>query len=180
MGKHSQTKSLGSITDFQTAPHIQPDPVDERIDKLERRLIQVESLLNDVMQQLDKPYRDQELKTNGTVPQKREKTKPTGKPPTPKEKKATPSGQLTEKEREKQQQADLSSAIAFLEQTPDKLWKGGQLRNALKKKCNLSNRRSILTFQSIRDNGHITMFTDVEIDGEQVKHAFKIAEKPPD
>ena len=137
MGKHSQTKSLGSITDFQTAPHIQPDPVDERIDKLKRRLVQVESLLNDVMQQLDKPYRDQELKTNGTAPQKRKKTKPTGKPPTPKEKKATPSGQLTEKEREKQQQADISSAIAYLDQTPDKLWKGGQSRLSLPEKSEL-------------------------------------------
>ena len=59
MAKHNQTKSLGSLTDFQSAPQPTPETADERIDRLERRLLQVETLLNDVTQQLDKPYRDQ-------------------------------------------------------------------------------------------------------------------------
>ena len=58
MAKHNQTKNLGTLIDFQTTPHIEPETTDERIDKLERRIIQVETLLNDVMQQLDRPFRD--------------------------------------------------------------------------------------------------------------------------
>ena len=56
MGK--QTKSLGSLTDIQ-APA--PEPPDNRFDNLEKRIAQLETLLNDVMQQLDQPYRDQQL-----------------------------------------------------------------------------------------------------------------------
>ena len=84
MAKHNQTKTLGSLTDFQTPPP-PPVPVDERIDKLERRVLQVEALLNDVMHQLDKPNTQPKSKMNGK-PKDTQKSKP----PTPKPKKAKP------------------------------------------------------------------------------------------
>ena len=59
MAKHNQSKTLGTLTDFQTAPPPAQETADERFVRLEHRLSQVETLLNDVMQQLDKPYRDQ-------------------------------------------------------------------------------------------------------------------------
>ena len=49
----------------------------ERVDQLERRLTQAETLLNDVMQQLDKPYRDQPLCRRET-PSQRETNPQTG------------------------------------------------------------------------------------------------------
>ena len=56
-----QTKSLGGLADIQASPPPAPETTEERIDRLERRLTQAEVLLNDVMQQLDKPYRDQHV-----------------------------------------------------------------------------------------------------------------------
>ena len=84
MSKHNQTKSLGSLTDFQSAPQPTPETTDERIDRLERRILQVETLLNDVMHQLDKPNTQPKSKMNGKP--KAQKSKP----PTPKPKKAKP------------------------------------------------------------------------------------------
>ena len=84
MSKHNQTKSLGSLTDFQSAPQPTPETTDERIDRLERRILQVETRLNDVMHQLDKPHTQPKSKMNGKP--KAQKSKP----PTPKPKKAKP------------------------------------------------------------------------------------------
>ena len=56
-----QTKSLGGLADIQASPPPTPETTDQRVDQLERRLTQAETLLNDVMQQLDRPYRDQPL-----------------------------------------------------------------------------------------------------------------------
>ena len=56
-----QTKSLGGLADIQASPPPTPETTDQRVDQLERRLTQAEVLLNDVMQVLDKPYRDQQL-----------------------------------------------------------------------------------------------------------------------
>ena len=56
-----QTKSLGGLADIQASTPPTPETTDQRVDQLERRLTQAEVLLNDVMQQLDKPYRDQPL-----------------------------------------------------------------------------------------------------------------------
>ena len=84
MAKHNQQKTLGSLTDFQTAPQPTPETTDERIDRLERRILQVETLLNDVMHQLDKPNTQPKSKMNGKP--KAQKSKP----PTPKPKKAKP------------------------------------------------------------------------------------------
>ena len=56
-----QTKSLGGLADIQASTPPTPETTDRRVDQLERRLTQAETLLNDVMQQLDRPYRDQPL-----------------------------------------------------------------------------------------------------------------------
>ena len=85
MTKHNQTKSLGPLTNFQSAPEPKPETTDERIDRLERRLLQVETLLNDVMHQLDKPHTQPKSKMNGK-PKDTQKSKP----PAPKPKKAQP------------------------------------------------------------------------------------------
>ena len=58
MPKHNQSATIGSITNFISNPSPLPEP--DRITALETRVSTLESLLNDVMQQLDKPYRDQE------------------------------------------------------------------------------------------------------------------------
>ena len=58
MAKHNQRNTLGTLVDFQSAPQPLPETTDERIDRLERRLLQVETLLNDVMQVLDKPFQN--------------------------------------------------------------------------------------------------------------------------
>ena len=84
MAKHNQRNTLGSLTDFQSAPQPTPETTDERIDRLERRILQVETLLNDVMHQLDKPNTQPKSKMNGKP--KAQKSKP----PTPKPKKAKP------------------------------------------------------------------------------------------
>ena len=163
MGKHNQSRSLGSITDFQTTPDIQPDPADMRINQLERRIIQVESLLNNVMQQLDKPYRDQAL-TNGTAAPKKKKAKTDSKP-------------VQQRKYKKQKQVEIQSAITFLEQTPEKLWKGDILRQAISENCNLSRNRATTIFKALRKKGHLEILTNVEVDGELLKGAFKITEK---
>ena len=124
MAKHNQTKSLGSLTDFQSAPQPIPETTDDRIDRLERRLSQVESLLNDIMQVLDKPYQQNKHTQNGK-PQATQKSN--GKPPVPskpkakvKQKAPTP---LTSAITEEQRQADIEAVIAFLHQHPERLWK---------------------------------------------------------
>ena len=84
MAKHNQRNTLGSLTNFQSAPEPTPETTDERIHRLERRILQVETLLNDVMHQLDKPNTQPKSKMNGKP--KAQKSKP----PTPKPKKAQP------------------------------------------------------------------------------------------
>ena len=83
MTKHNQTKSLGPLTNFQSAPEPKPETTDERIDRLERRLLQVETLLNDVMHQLDTPGTQPKSKINGRSPSQ-------AKPKTVKLKQVTP------------------------------------------------------------------------------------------
>ena len=84
MTKHNQSRSLGTLIDFQSAPHIDTETPDERIHRLERRILQVETLLNDVMHEIDKSYIQPKSKKNGKP--KAQKSKP----PTPKPKKAKP------------------------------------------------------------------------------------------
>ena len=66
MAKHNQRNTLGSLTDFQSAPQPTPETTDERIHMLERRILHVETLLNDVMHEIDKPYT--QPKGNGKPP----------------------------------------------------------------------------------------------------------------
>ena len=85
MPKHNQTKSLGSLTNFQSAPPPPPETETDRITALEKRVSTLEGLLNDVMHQLDKPNTQPKSKMNGK-PKDTQKSKP----PTPKPKKAKP------------------------------------------------------------------------------------------
>ena len=82
-----QTKSLGGLADIQASPPPTPETTEERIDRLERRILQAETLLNDVMQQLDRPYRDQPLFDGKTHSNGKPRQ---AKPPAPKPKKAQP------------------------------------------------------------------------------------------
>ena len=66
MPKHNQSARLGDLTDFAAVP---PSDPDARTTALERRVTTLEALLNDVMQQLDRPFRDQHSKQNGTPKQ---------------------------------------------------------------------------------------------------------------
>ena len=84
MPKHNQTKSLGSLTNFQSAPPPPPETETDRITALEKRVSTLEGLLNDVMHQLDKPNTQPKSKRNGD--RKAQKSKP----PTPKSKEDTP------------------------------------------------------------------------------------------
>ena len=56
----TKQRSIGSLADLQSAQPV-PETTDTRVDNLEKRVAQLETLLNDVMQQLDQPYRDQQL-----------------------------------------------------------------------------------------------------------------------
>ena len=71
-------KSLGTMSDV-AAPAPPVLDSDTRIEALERRVATLEALLNDVMQQLDRPFRDQHSKQNGTP--KQAKPKPKHTPP---------------------------------------------------------------------------------------------------
>ena len=121
MTKHNQTKSLGPLTNFQSAPEPKPETTEQRVDQLERRLTQAEVLLNDVMQQLDKPYRETPQNNGKPKQAKQAKTQQTqskqAKPSKPKTKKKapTPAAPATTEE---QKQADTAAVIAFLHQHP--------------------------------------------------------------
>ena len=83
MPKHNQSATIGPITDFVSPPS--PVPESERITALENRVSTLETLLNDVMHQLDKPNTQPKSKMNGK-PKDTQKSKPL----TPKPKKAQP------------------------------------------------------------------------------------------
>ena len=175
MAKHNQQRTLGTLTDFQTAPQPAPETTDERFDRLERRLSQVETLLNDIMQQLDKPYRDQPH-SNGKTKQAKPKQ---AKPSTPKAKKTqkapTP---LTPAPTEEQKQADIEAVIAFLRQHPDRLWKTTQLQKSIKEHCNLSNKRAASAIKRLRKTGHLVIVKNVEVDGEILVGAYQFTPQP--
>ena len=180
MAKHNQRNTLGSLTDFQSAPQPTPETTDERIDRLERRILQVETLLNDVMQVLDKPYQQNKHPQDGKPPATQ---KQNGKPPT----KANPQAEKTQKAKnpptppatEEQRQADIEAVIAFLHQYPDRLWKTKQLQKAVKEHCNLSNTRASLAAKRLRKNGHLVIVENVEVDGEKLSGAYKFIPPTP-
>ena len=167
MPKHNQSKSLGSLTDFQTTPHT-PEPTDERLDRLERRVSQVEQLLNDVMQQLDRPFRDLHSKQNGKPSQA--KPKPV-KPSSPKPaKQKSPTVQPTPSH----SKADIQAVTEFLEQHGDRLWQGNKLRKAIKENCEgISNKRLKSVLETLRKDGKITIVANVEVDGVLLKGAYQ-------
>ena len=175
MAKHNQQKTLGTLADFQSAPQPTPETTDERFDRLERRLSQVETLLNDIMQQLDKPYRDQPHSNGKTKQAKPKQAKPKqAKPSTPKakttQKAPTPP---TPAPTEEQKQADIEALIAFLHQHPDRLWKTTHLHKAIKEHSNLSNKRAASAIKRLRKTAHLVIVKDVEVDGEILVGAYK-------
>ena len=172
MPKHNQTKSLGSLTDLQSAPQPIPETTDERIDRLERRLSQVESLLNDVTQQLDKPYRNQQ---HGNGKPKQAKLKQAK--PNPKKAKKAPTPPTPALTKEETQVNDVA-IIAFLSQDPDKLWHGAKLRIAIQELCDLSNQQVVSSIKRLRSIGHLVIVKDVEVDGNILKGAYQFIQQP--
>ena len=190
MTKHNQTKSLGPLTNFQSAPEPTPETTDERIHRLERRILQVETLLNDVMQQLDKPYRDQSLfdgKPHGNG--KPNPVKPKPNPVNPKQakpKQAKPKAEKAKKAQtppvppatEEQTQAHAEAIIAFLSPYPEKLWHGTKLRKSIQKHCATSSQRATLAIKLLRRTGHLLIVKDVEVDGSILKGAYQFVPDP--
>ena len=178
MAKHNQRNTLGTLVDFQSAPQPLPETTDERIDRLERRLLQVETLLNDVMQVLDKPFQNKPA-SNGK-PQATQKRN--GKPPVPSKPKAKNTQKAptppTPAPTEEQKRADIEAVIAFLHQHPDRLWKGTHLQKAIKEHCNLSNKRAASAIKRLRKTGHLVIVQNVEVDGEILVGAFQFVPQP--
>ena len=178
-----QTKSLGGLADIQASPPPTPETTDERIDRLERQLLQVQTILNDVMQQLDAPYREKP-RSNGKPKQaKHQQAKPKqvkpkqAKPSLPKAKKKAPAT-TTPAATDEQKQADTGSVIAFLHQHPDRLWKPTQLQKAIKAHCNLTNRRATSAIKRLRKTGLLVNVKDVEVDGEKLDWACQFKAQP--
>ena len=181
-----QTKSLGGLADIQASPP--PETTEERIDRLERRLTQAEVLLNDVMQQLDKPYRDQHVngkphrsekpqQANPVKPQQANPAKPQqAKPQQTKPKRVNPPP--LPPATEAQTQAHAEAAITFLSQDPEKLWHGAKLRTAVKDHCATSNQKAILAMKLLRRTGYLVIVKDVEVCGETLDGAYKFIPDP--
>ena len=183
-----QTKSLGGLADLQASPPPTPETTEERIDRLERRLLQVETLLNDVTQQLDKPYRDQQL-GNGE-PHRSEKPKQVkqvkpkqvnpqlAKPKAKKAKKAKKAQTPPSPATEVQTQADNIAITTFLSQDPDKLWHGAKLRSAIQELCSLSNQQVASAIKHFRQTGHLVIEREVEVDGQILNGAYQFIPQP--
>ena len=183
MTKHNQTKSLGPLTNFQSAPEPTPETTDERIHRLERRILQVETLLNDVMQQLDKPYRDQSLFDG--KPHGNGKPNPVN-PKQAKPQQAKPKAEQAKKAQtppvppatEEQTQAHAEAIIAFLSPYPEKLWHGAKLRKAIQELCDINKQQVDGTLRHFRKTGHLVIINDVEVDGDILKGAYKFIPNP--
>ena len=174
-----QTKSLGGLADLQASPPPTPETTEERIDQLERRLTQAETLLNDVMQQLDRPYRDQHLngKPKQAKPKQANPVKPKQvKPQLAKPKRVNPPP--LPPATEAQTQAHAEAAITFLSQDPEKLWHGAKLRTAVKDHCATSNQKAILAMKLLRRTGYLVIVKDVEVCGETLDGAYKFIPQP--
>ena len=175
----TKQKAIGTLADLQTSPPPAPETTDERLDRLERRLLQVETLLNDVMQALDKPYRDQHVngKPKQAKPQQAKPVKPKQvKPQQTKPKKVNPPPLPPATEEETQAYAEAT--ITFLSQEPDRLWHGSTLRTAVKDHCATSNQKAILAMKLLRRAGHLVIVKDVEVEGKQLDGAYKFVPDP--
>ena len=178
-----QTKSLGGLADLQASPPPTPETTEERIDRLERQLLQVQTILNDVIQQLDAPYREKP-RSNGKPKQaKHQQAKPKqvkpkqAKPSLPKAKKKAPAT-TTPATTEEEKRADNESIIAFLHQHPDRLWKTTHLQKAIKANCNLSNKRASSAIKRLRKTGHFVIVQNVEVDDEILAGAYQFVPEP--
>ena len=178
----SKQKAIGTLADLQSTQPV-PETTDTRVDNLEKRVAQLETLLNDVMQQLDQPYRDQKNfdgKPHGNGkpnPAKPKQAKPKqAKPKQAKPKKVNPPS--LPPATEAQTQAHAEAAITFLSQDPEKLWHGGQLRKAIQKHCATSNQRATLAIKLLRRTGYLVVLSNVEVDGSILKGAFQFVPDP--
>ena len=169
-------RSLGNLADVAGSrtpePTEHPDP--DRITELERRVATVEGLLADVMQQLDRPYRDGHSKQNGHSQQNGtpKQAKPKRTPPKPA---ASPGDQPPPISAE-QKQADKEAVHKFLKQHGDRKWQGKELRVAVKTHCNLSNKRTQLAIDALKKDGTLTVVNNVEVDGEMLTGAYQLVQ----
>ena len=180
----TKQKAIGTLADLQSAQPV-PETTDERVDNLEKRVAQLESILNDVMQQLDQPYKNQQTgnekpHSNGK-PKQMKQTKPKqakpklAKPNPKKAKKApTPPTPATEV----QTQADNIAITTFLSHDPDRLYHGTKLRAAIQELCSLSNQQVASAIMYFRQTGHLVVVKDVQVDGKQLNGAYKFIPHP--
>ena len=184
----SKQKAIGTLADLQSAQPV-PETTDTRVDNLEKRVAQLESILNDVMQQLDRPYKDQQDfdgKPHSNEKQKQMKQANPVKPKQAKPKQVKP--KQTKPKRvnppslppatEAQTQAHAEAIIAFLNQEPDRLWHGSTLRTAVKDHCATSNQKAILAMKLLRRTGHLVIVKNVEVEGEKLDGAYKFIPQP--
>ena len=115
MPKNRESKALGSLNDFVATPEL-PFDAETEIHALKQRVLTLESLLNDVMQQLDKPFRDQNL--NGQKQPHQKQPKPKASHPEVQTPKGTTAPTITEEDRAN----DLSTISAFLEKEAGKVY----------------------------------------------------------
>ena len=72
LGKHNQSKALGSLTDFSGSPSApKVDPLETRVANLERAVNEILFQLADISERFDQPVRNQDLgKSTAPKPQK--------------------------------------------------------------------------------------------------------------
>ncbi len=92
MPKHNQSKALGSLTDFSQRPEAPiEDPLELRLQTLERAVNEILFQLADISERLDQPVRNQGFHLSSSKPTQPQKPKPSEKPkPNPKPPKPTP------------------------------------------------------------------------------------------
>ena len=160
-------KSIGTMSDVAAPAPPVPDS-DTRIEALEHRVATLENLINDVMQQLDRPFRDQHSKQDGTPKQAKPKR-------TPPKSAASPADQPPPIS-EEQKEADKEAVHKFLKQHGDRKWHGGKLRIAVKTHCNLSNKRTKFAIDALGKDGTLTFVNNVEVGGEMLTGAYQLVQ----
>ena len=166
MPKNRESKALGNLNDFVTMPEPVFDAETE-IEALKKRVLTLESLLNDVMQQLDKPFKDQSSKG---------KKKPDLKIPKPAENsvgsptpKGTTAPTITEEDREK----DILTISTILEkEETGKIYPARHFQKYLRERTGISANRCKMVVRKLKSDGKITTLENVEIDGEMHQHAY--------
>lgn len=152
MSKHRQNKSLGSVASFVSSDNAQEtqETSEQRIIALERRVATLETLLNDVMIQLDKPFK----KRSTPKPKPKKEPKPT--PPVLKsEIEQTPQAK-TEFHNQKQKRASEAALASALESVKGLLSDGVKRTRAeiLKELPNVSKRKFSRLSVHLVDDGN--------------------------